>query len=154
MEEAHVSFGDLLKRSEVLDAIAKKLCDYVAKIEVVEEGPDYGHSRFRCGVREPAQYNIPWAWPIRHIQKIEVSPALDGDAFTFFSGEEYSSHPWHQHSQLIQDIISNTNEAIASLHTFCEESFTFYDCSRSFQVFYGNIEHGGHCASILPSGIW
>lgn len=119
VEKAHKTFSDLLKISEVLDAIAKDLCDDISKIEVVERGRG-----------DAVQYNLPWAHPIRRIQEIEVPPALDGDAFTFFSGEEYSTHPWHQHFELVQGINVDINKAVTSLHRFCEESFTYYDSPK------------------------
>ena len=51
---------------------------------------------------------------------------MERSAFTFFSKEEYSTHPWHQHSQLILAINSDVNDAIISLRQFCDESFTYY----------------------------
>ena len=138
MEKAHKTFRDLLKISEVLDAIAKNLCDDISKIEVVERGRG-----------DAVQYNLPWARPIRKIQNIEVPPALDGDAFTFFSGEEYSTHPWHQHFELVQGINVDINKAVTSLHRFCEESFLHTMTHQSIGIAGSRREN---CASIPHIG--
>ena len=126
MEEAHRSFGKLLKRSKKLDSDAEYLLRDVAKIKA-------GNRRNE----RDWEWHSPWVYPLRTLRDLEGIAAQEWEgAFELFATEEYATHPWHNHNQNIKKISDDLNNLIATLHHFCEESFTYHD---SYDPFAGKF---------------
>lgn len=142
-EEAHRSFGKLLKRSMKLDSDAEYLLDEVAKIKTGNRQTE----------RE-IEWHSPWVYPVRKLRDLEGISVQDWEgAFDLFATEEYASHPWHNHKQKIKKISDDLDNLIGTLHRFCEDSFTyhnaldpftgkFFTCkyTTSYHVHKGNIK--------------
>ena len=124
-EEAIKAFCDLMKRSEALDSHAQCFND-AATWKIVKDS-DNGFLRIPKACS-------PWPSLVKQMRNIQSIPASDGDAFLVYAGEDFGTHPWHDHLQIIQNIVMSVDDAIANLHQFSCETFSLYEYIGSIET--------------------
>ncbi len=115
IRKAYMAFSTFLfQRSRNLESDAKHFLD------ALSEGWILPSSNHRRG-------GVLRHYLVKKMRNLRGMSATDGDAFQFFSSEEYVNHPWHNYSRIIQGISTNLDNAIADLHTFCCDTFILHN---------------------------